>query len=373
VVPSLQPPIILFTQEEINEHCALHDDEEAADMRELYSSSTSSIDEVCDILTPNASSSIPLLSQSLPESVPIFSLAPSRNHPSSPNFNPRMLPSLSFGTVSQPLPRPLVQSKHLASTRSFFTESVAIARSQSNTSLMTDLFYNNKAGIYQETPSSHPAWRMANPPHVLQPYSEAMYPGCSNRSFQNVDYLMTAMGQAIRELNSSLGIPRLTFDTIVEAAVKCDVCMCMFSSEGYNHHIVNRNCGNSHIALPVTPCEVDVDVIRALRLRTFSEPAIASTAKEFLETPVGIAYLEFNSKIGVPMDVWAMITTAYVACRTCHLTRTFPGHQAHLDLSGECHDLGEAVALLEKGKGKARAVDLIEDDNSAEPEGEVGA
>lgn len=68
-----------------------------------------------------------------------------------------------------------------------------------------------------------------------------------------------------------------------------------------------------------------------------------------------------------------MITTTYVACRTCHLTRTFPGHQAHLDLSGECHDLGEAVALLEKGKGKARVVDLIEDDNSTEPEGEVGA
>jgi hypothetical protein len=94
-----------------------------------------------------------------------------------------------------------------------------------------------------------------------------------------------------------------------------------------------------------------VDTIRGLKLRSFASRSELHTI-EFDETPIGAALLEFNSVIGVPADVWATVTTAYVQCKVCHLVRTFPAHRGHLDSAGTCHDMGEGVATLDKGKGK---------------------
>ena len=94
-------------------------------------------------------------------------------------------------------------------------------------------------------------------------------------------------------------------------------------------------------------------MLRALKLRTFADPD-TTFVKELLDTPIGIASLEFNSRIGVPLDVWVTITTAYIQCPTCQLCRSFPAHHAHLRDGMECLDLGKGVATLASGKGKGR-------------------
>jgi hypothetical protein len=60
-----------------------------------------------------------------------------------------------------------------------------------------------------------------------------------------------------------------------------------------------------------------------------------------LNTPSGIALLEWNSRVGIPYDVWSVVSTGIVRCGACDLVRTFEGHKDHLDEAGECGDLGQ--------------------------------
>ncbi|KAJ7898876.1 hypothetical protein B0H14DRAFT_3852958 [Mycena olivaceomarginata] len=48
------------------------------------------------------------------------------------------------------------------------------------------------------------------------------------------------------------------------------------------------------------------------------------------ESPIGVALLEWNCKVGVPQDVWAIASTATTECAAYKLCRTFPAHLAHL-------------------------------------------
>ncbi|KAF8957974.1 hypothetical protein BDZ97DRAFT_1762515 [Flammula alnicola] len=398
VIPPLHPPLILFTQQEIDEHTSFQDEEEAAETREMYTydkdflqgfsdsspskASTSSAAEVELIALPHASSSrTPSLSRSSSAADlrqrPLFSLAPSCNTPGSECFNPRVLPSLTFGNRPTPSPQPILSPRG-SRAHSFFSDSVATARRNSaslDMVLMNELYYNDKMGLFKETPSLHPVWDLNHTPRVLQPYDEGMYPGCSNRINQNLDFFVTEVGQTIRELNSTLGIPRATLQALVELAIKCDCCGCMYSPDGFSHHLVNDHCGNSMFHRQVLPKIPDVEALRELKLRSFADPP-QTHLKEFLDTPIGIAFLEFNSKIGIPLDVWVTISTAYKMCSTCHLCRSFPAHQAHLDSDGKCHDFGEGVASLVSGKGKARDtggfVELNADSGTVGAEDKVG-
>ena len=49
----------------------------------------------------------------------------------------------------------------------------------------------------------------------------------------------------------------------------------------------------------------------------------------FLQNPLGAALLAWNSKLGVPRDVWAIISTSAVECEKCSLVRPYSEHQAH--------------------------------------------
>lgn len=86
----------------------------------------------------------------------------------------------------------------------------------------------------------------------------------------------------------------------------------------------------------------------------------------FLTSMIGRAFLEWNSKIGVPSDVWYIIATAKVLCQgDCKMVRSFDGDCAHrgvdgepvctvVDLSQEDSDTENVVPpATHKGKGKA--------------------
>lgn len=90
------------------------------------------------------------------------------------------------------------------------------------------------------------------------------------------------------------------------------------------------------------------DQLPAITLRTFTPSLVPlpSEAVEFLHSPTGAAFLEWNSRIGVPKDVWAVISTAKITCKTCKFTRSFNGNDAHCDKDGNCLDKGEPGAEI---------------------------
>jgi hypothetical protein len=99
-----------------------------------------------------------------------------------------------------------------------------------------------------EKPSLHPAWDADESPRVLRPYDDRVYPGCTRRTYENLDFFDTILGRVIRELNSTFGVPKSTFIALTEAGIKCDSCGCMFSPDGYEHHITDKQCTNCHFA-----------------------------------------------------------------------------------------------------------------------------
>ncbi|KAG6808367.1 hypothetical protein H0H92_004351, partial [Tricholoma furcatifolium] len=95
------------------------------------------------------------------------------------------------------------------------------------------------------------------------------------------------------------------------------------------------------------PKNVKLDDVKEMPLRAFVEhPA---KFYKFMHSPVGAALLEWNSRLGVLRDVWAVISTAMVKCIFCRLCRSFEGDRAHLDDNGMCTDHGNGGASLVRG------------------------
>lgn len=109
--------------------------------------------------------------------------------------------------------------------------------------------------------------------------------------------------------------------------------VCSFTLH-FRHH--------SHSIFIVASVHPDLDDTPEIPLRTFAHPR-PSAATEFLESPIGAAFLEWNSRVGVPRDVWCAIITAYIRCNTCRVCRSFNGDIAHRDAQLNCNDAGQAA------------------------------
>lgn len=90
----------------------------------------------------------------------------------------------------------------------------------------------------------HPAANLDDTHYVLEPYDERLFPGCTERTFENVEYLFTSIGRVVQEFNSTLGVPSSAFNTMVEYKAQCDRCNCIFSVDGFNLHLDNGICRN---------------------------------------------------------------------------------------------------------------------------------
>jgi hypothetical protein len=93
---------------------------------------------------------------------------------------------------------------------------------------------------------------------------------------------------------------------------------------------------------------IAVDAVPSLdskiQLHSFRDNKRPEFRGETLDSPVGVALLEWNSRLGVPTNVWIAASTAVVHCTSCDLTRSFPAHRLHLD-SGVCNDPGQALTV----------------------------
>ncbi|KAF8076819.1 hypothetical protein FPV67DRAFT_1445383 [Lyophyllum atratum] len=307
--------------------------------------------------TPTSSPSASTSSRATSTSAPTSPFPPDADI----TLNRRVIPALYAMTKpSRPSPTPRRSSSQQG--HCFYDKSVAEARATSaliwdgyaELHVMGHVYLNYNLGVYEEYPEKHPAANSNDTHRILQPYDERIYPGCLDSTFQHLTYVSTNIGHAIRELNSNVGIPRTALNVLVSDATTCDACNCIFSLDGYNAHVTGRQCGNSISPVQVKTKDVDLDDLQPIPLRQFVEAP--GHVAEFMDRPVGAAYVEWNSRLGVPQDVWALISTAYVECKVCHLCRTFDGDRAHRDLTGVCMDGGNGVASL-AGKGKQAAED----------------
>lgn len=131
------------------------------------------------------------------------------------------------------------------------------------------------------------------------------------------------------------------------SAVDCAVCECTFSRDGYLDHLDGEHrCRNWHEALKgALDCSlcslIIVDVFTVPRLALLPAPTLSITS--VLDVPIfemekwtdsaapSLAALsEWNSRVGVRKDVWAIISTMEVQCPTCRMVRSAPAHRRHL-------------------------------------------
>ena len=77
---------------------------------------------------------------------------------------------------------------------------------------------------------------------------------------------------------------------------------------------------------------------------------------------IGRAFLEWNSDVGVSVDVWRILSTSGVICDGCDKVWSLDGDCAHRNAAGTpiCKEIvdisdneDENVSLMDKGKGQA--------------------
>ncbi|KAJ7866865.1 hypothetical protein B0H13DRAFT_1897852 [Mycena leptocephala] len=273
------------------------------------------------------------------------------------NWNPRVPASTSTtpitSPISSPTPTPLRKRRafiHLSS----FSESVSAARAISNIRLLNacwDGVVTGQFDAFIENPSSHLAFpRPDTSTHrVLQPYDESFYPGCLQRTFQELQFLHTDLGRALRALNSTVGISSDILQEIIRDCTDYTVCKCQFTLDGFHRHIRGGFCGNCPTPTAVTQEPTVERLPHEFAVRELPPRKQLGTEAEFLESPIGAALLEWNPPLRVPVDVWATASTATTECDTCKLSRTFPAHAAHLHpVTGMCNDLVDEGAGSDK-------------------------
>ncbi|KAJ7218744.1 hypothetical protein C8J57DRAFT_1254742 [Mycena rebaudengoi] len=317
LIPRLKPRSVLTSQQEIDAFKAAHSDQGSSSSDQESSSLPSSQD---------SSSSAAEVAASLLVNDPRRPATP----PPSP-FPPRPTPC-GPGNMRRP-------------PTSYFSAEVAHARALNNNDLRDYIDECQRAGIFEDAPFEHP---LAAPelPQIMRTYCPKLYPSNLSRTvrhyfYKGQEFFNSPLGLAIRYLVSPLGLPWNDYSNIVDHCKGCIGCQCLFSIAGYNAHITeDGRCGNT----PSMPAVARDSSARlpTFKYRTYRDRQGIDVPMQYrLNTPSGIALLEWNSRVGIPYDVWSVVSTGIVRCGACDLVRTFEGHKDHLDEAGECGDLGQ--------------------------------
>ncbi|KAJ7823873.1 hypothetical protein B0H14DRAFT_2825568 [Mycena olivaceomarginata] len=219
------------------------------------------------------------------------------------------------------LPRP---------TDAFFVDRIATARKVIDLALVNDTLEFHRNGIYRAQPELHPL--------AMKPVHSIMAP-----SLANLEHFDTHLGRTIREFNSVISLPQATWDSILSVDTHCTCCQCHFSIDRYNSHIVDGRCS---MAAPMDQVYQKAVVQPQLAACTYPPDYQIPLAEDFMDTASGLAFSEWNSRIGIPLDVWILLSTGGVQCPCCHLVRSFDGHRSHLDLNSVCTDPGEISSSI---------------------------
>ncbi|KAJ7211551.1 hypothetical protein C8J57DRAFT_1256733 [Mycena rebaudengoi] len=234
---------------------------------------------------------------------------------------------------------------------SIFTLAVACARATSDFDLMNRVEEDSRSGFYDAHPDEHP---LAKPLHDLHSLFWPYNLKCNADHlvvFKHLNLIDTPTGVAIRHL-SSIGIPHSDYRNLLLHCRVCTSCKVEFSIGGYNDHLDDQGrCTNMPGGMLVRRYAPRIGEVEPYTYRTFFEGKRPAHIPEYLEAPAGVAWLEWNSRLGVPADVFTMLYTGIVHCAACDLVRTHIAHGHHLDDEGRCADPGQAQLTLQLAAG----------------------
>ncbi|KII92928.1 hypothetical protein PLICRDRAFT_172957 [Plicaturopsis crispa FD-325 SS-3] len=181
---------------------------------------------------------------------------------------------------------------------------------------------------------------------MLDPYRTEKWP-VDMRNFS------APIGHLLRQLNSNIGVTPQHILLISDDMVTCVGCRCCFSFRGYRDHvsIVDGNCGNTDIFI-IVPSPESVKRIpenhHLLRPYRPEYPSQLKNIADCIQSIVGRAWLDYNSHVGVPRDVYSFIFGTRVHCEACNRVRSFAGHGAHNAPDGSC----TVVGRIDRGDGE---------------------
>ncbi|KAJ6585423.1 hypothetical protein B0H19DRAFT_1321063 [Mycena capillaripes] len=260
------------------------------------------------------STSSPSSSDTLPSSS-----SSSNSLPSSPSSN---LPPYSlFSSPTHSSPR-----RSTGFAVAYFSPSVAERRSSPDHSIIGRTLNEEEAGYYKTHPEMHNLQKLPLPEFLL-PYQPAT---SVHRLADMMQYMTSPTGQIITYFTSTVGVPYVMFLQLKQESILCIGCNCMFSIQGYHgpHRSYGRCTGN--VDLPLIPERFPaMEDVPFLQFRSYPPGVPVPTSQEFLNTTIGRALVEWNTRIGIPLDVWHTIST-------------------------DCQDIGQGqMSAIVKGKSRA--------------------
>ncbi|KAJ6601963.1 hypothetical protein DFH09DRAFT_1270808 [Mycena vulgaris] len=166
------------------------------------------------------------------------------------------------------------------------------------------------------------------------------------------DFFDTTTGHALRMVNSTIGITSEGEAHIMSSHRRCFECHGVFSTEGYDAHCVEGICTNTPHRVRITDWVLPPNHHVDFKEHDYPAGTTLPSPIEFSETAVGVAWSEWNSRIGVPENVWVLLHTSIERCASCSLLRSFEANIAHRSKNNVCMDPSREV-----GQGGRRRID----------------
>ncbi|KAJ6600478.1 hypothetical protein DFH09DRAFT_1271292 [Mycena vulgaris] len=173
------------------------------------------------------------------------------------------------------------------------------------------------------------------------------------------DFFDTTTGHALRMVNSTIGtllLPLLNISHLFRLGItsegeahimsshrRCFECHGVFSAEGYDAHRIDGICTNTPHRARITDWALPPNHHVDFKERDYPAGTTLPSPIEFSETAVGVAWSEWNSRIGVPEDVWVLLHTSIERCASCSLLRSFEANIAHRSKNNVCMDPSREV------------------------------
>ncbi|KAJ8079392.1 hypothetical protein PM082_021900 [Marasmius tenuissimus] len=237
-------------------------------------------------------------------------------------------------SLPSPRPRRLPQDVK-PGFQAFFVRERALLRAEYNPKFIEKIGVGHSTGEYMKCGlPSHPVHSISTH-DLLREWDLDVNPNGQNLANQHQHFVGTGVGMATRNLFSTRGIPNEVWNTVVASAITCSVCCCVYSADGYNDHIDGHGyCRNwFEPVCSSTPIRCDTSVAP----ESMWAPGLPGDGEEDWwdkQSASCAALLQWNSRIGISQDVWAVISTMEVFCPDCSRVRSTEGHHRHL--GGRC-------------------------------------
>ncbi|KAK7029023.1 hypothetical protein VNI00_014733 [Paramarasmius palmivorus] len=221
-----------------------------------------------------------------------------------------------------PIPGSVDELAYVYGSYGFFSLGKSLDRATHNAGECEALESSYTRGDFRYGTRLHPAHDSSTPPLLLA-WDLAVNPNGQNLANQHQHFVGTATGFTIRNLHSTRGISLRVWELLRRSAVSCSVCLCMYSMDGYQDHLDQKGiCRNWFSPRLATPLIQKTDNITPDMVWDVVDEQNAASEEWWDKTaPTRAALLEWNSRIGINKDVWAVVSTMGVLCRECSRIR----------------------------------------------------